>query len=69
MVFSPRNHACAMEFLETHLEKVRRHDPNLFESASYGHKAAVLMNYLPSAAWTWAVCEQEHPRLIMYNDV
>ncbi|RGP67844.1 3 like [Fusarium sporotrichioides] len=51
------------------VEKVRRHDPDLFEPASYGHKAAVLMNYLPSAAWTWAVCEQEHPRLIMYNDV
>ncbi|RBR03777.1 hypothetical protein FVER53590_02175 [Fusarium verticillioides] len=63
-----RQHFLALATADA-VEKVRRHDPKLFESASYGHKAAVLMNYLPSAAWTWAVCEHEHPRLIMYNDV
>ncbi|KAH6894090.1 hypothetical protein B0T10DRAFT_398770 [Thelonectria olida] len=51
------------------VDKVKRHDPNLFTPAAYGKKSAVLMNYLPSAAWTWAVCEQETPPLIMYNDV
>jgi len=63
-----RQHFLALATADA-VDKVRRHDPNLFEPASYGHKAAVLMNYLPSAAWTWAVCEQEHPQLIMYNDV
>lgn len=51
------------------VEKVRGHDPKLFEPASYGKTSAVLMNYLPSAAWTWAVCEEDIPRLIMYSDV
>ncbi|KAJ4316905.1 hypothetical protein N0V84_007629 [Fusarium piperis] len=63
-----REHFLALATADA-VEKVRRHDPNLFENASYGHKASVLMNYLPSAAWTWAVCEQECPRLIMYNDL
>ncbi|KAF7553991.1 hypothetical protein G7Z17_g3235 [Cylindrodendrum hubeiense] len=51
------------------VDKVKRHDPQLFEPAAYGKKSAVLLNYLPSAAWTWAVCEQEAPGLIMYNDL
>lgn len=41
----------------------------MFEQASYGKDTAVLMNYLPSAAWTWLVCRHEEPKLIMYTDV
>lgn len=63
-----REHFLALATADA-VEKVRRHDPNLYEPASYGHKASVLMTYLPSAAWTWAVCEAENPRMIMYNDL
>lgn len=51
------------------LHQIRQHDPSMFEQASYGKDTSVLMNYLPSAAWTWLVCEEEHPKLIMYTDV
>ncbi|KAI5464506.1 hypothetical protein BGZ63DRAFT_153818 [Mariannaea sp. PMI_226] len=63
-----REHFLALATADA-VDKVRRHDPDLFNPAAYGKKSAVLMNYLPSAAWTWAVCEQEAPRLIMYNDL
>lgn len=49
--------------------KVKTHDPKLFQPASYDKEWAVLLNYNPSAAWAWAVCEYNTPPLIMYNDV
>ncbi|KAH7175482.1 hypothetical protein EDB81DRAFT_6981 [Dactylonectria macrodidyma] len=63
-----RDHFLALATVNA-VDKVKRHDPQLFEPAAYGKKSAVLLNYLPSAAWTWAVCEQETPRIIMYNDI
>ncbi|KPM38777.1 hypothetical protein AK830_g7773 [Neonectria ditissima] len=63
-----REHFLALATADA-VDRVKRHDPQLFEPAAYGKKSAVLMNYLPSAAWTWAVCEEDEPRLIMYNDL
>ncbi|KAK7422305.1 hypothetical protein QQZ08_009527 [Neonectria magnoliae] len=63
-----REHFLALATADA-VDRVKRHDPHLFEPAAYGKKSAVLMNYLPSAAWTWAVCEEDTPRLIMYNDL
>ncbi|KAF7561440.1 hypothetical protein G7046_g2714 [Stylonectria norvegica] len=63
-----REHFLALATADA-VQKVKRHDPKLFEPAAYEKKSAVLMNYLPSAAWTWAVCEEDAPRLIMYNDL
>lgn len=44
-------------------------NPNVFEPAAYGMEIMVTLQYLPSAAWTWAVCEMPVPPMLMYNDV
>lgn len=63
-----RNHFLSVA-TPSSVHRIRKHDPTMFEQASYGKDAAVLMKYLPSAVWTWLVCEQEHPKLVMYTDV
>ena len=54
---------------EEAIAKMKEHKPELFEAAAYDKPWAVIMNYLPSAAWTWAVCDKEAAPLITYNDV
>lgn len=49
-------------------ERVQEADPTLFEEAVY-ESDCILKRYWPSAAWAWAVCEQEHPKMILYTDV
>ncbi|KAM0322680.1 hypothetical protein ACHAQA_009270 [Verticillium albo-atrum] len=51
------------------IAEARRADADVFASASCGKDCAVLMNYDPSAAWTWMVCQRQTPRLILYNDM
>jgi hypothetical protein len=51
------------------MKKVKGHYSKLYSAANYGKESSVLMNYLPSAAWAWAVCQQSRPPMIMYNDV
>lgn len=63
-----RDHFLALATAEA-VNKVKAHDPKLFQAASYDKEWAVLLNYYPSAAWAWAVCDQDSPPLIMYNDV
>lgn len=47
----------------------REKDQSLFEPADYGRKYATISGYLVSAAWTWMVCEEESPQLILFTDV
>ncbi|KAG9250086.1 uncharacterized protein F5Z01DRAFT_427213 [Emericellopsis atlantica] len=65
---SKRNHFLSLATTES-MEKMRRHDPTLFEPASYDKDWAVMTNYYTSAAWAWATLEDETPRMIFYNDV
>lgn len=52
------------------VKKVKAQDPKTFEPATCGGKApGVMMHYGTSAAWAWAVCEQESPGMIMYSDI
>lgn len=63
-----RQHFLALATAEA-VRKVKKHDPALFQPASYDKDWAVMLNYHPSAAWAWAVCDRTTPPLIMYNDV
>lgn len=51
------------------VEASRKADATMFEPAHYGTELSVMMGYWPSAAWTWSVCEEEEPSLILFNDV
>jgi hypothetical protein len=63
-----REHFLALSTTES-VERVKGHYAMLLSPANYGKESSVLMNYLPSAAWAWAVCEQPRPPMIMFNDV
>lgn len=63
-----REHFLAQAMLEAVVE-TRREDACLFEPANYGFDLSVLMGYWSSAAWTWAVCDDEEPRMILFSDV
>ncbi|KEY68714.1 hypothetical protein S7711_00588 [Stachybotrys chartarum IBT 7711] len=63
-----RNHFMALTCVDA-IKKVKDYDPKLFEPATYGKQASVLMNYFPSAAWAWAVYDQNPAPMIMFNDV
>jgi hypothetical protein len=63
-----RNHFLALATVES-IQKIRRHDPKLFEPASYGKDWALMTNYHPSAAWAWAHMNEDTPAMILYNDI
>ncbi|KAL2758465.1 hypothetical protein ACRALDRAFT_1075051 [Sodiomyces alcalophilus JCM 7366] len=71
LIFPPgpeREHFLALATPDK-ITEARRADPSLFHPASYGKDAMLLMNYEPSAAWTWMVCQRKLPRMILYNDI
>jgi hypothetical protein len=41
----------------------------MFEPAVDGKAPGVMMHYHSSAAWAWAVYDQEKPGMIMYSDI
>lgn len=47
----------------------RKKDPEMFKPACYNAKVSPALNYHPSAAWTWAVCQDERPPMILFTDV
>lgn len=51
------------------IEKAKELDPKVFGAAAYGMEVMVALQYLPSAAWTWAVCDMSIPPMLMFNDV
>lgn len=51
------------------VEELRSEDETIFEPADYGQGYATLMNYSPSAAWTWMVYGKTSPKMIVYNDI
>ncbi|KAM0255082.1 hypothetical protein ACHAQJ_006161 [Trichoderma viride] len=63
-----REHFLSLATVEA-IEKAKELDPEVFQPADYGRDMALLFKYYPSAAWTWAVCEEENPPLIAYTDV
>jgi hypothetical protein len=63
-----RNHFLSLATEEA-IRRVRRHDPKLFEPASYDKEWAIMTNFHTSAAWAWAHAEDETPGMILYNDL
>ncbi|KAK5994934.1 LanC-like-like-like protein [Cladobotryum mycophilum] len=63
-----REHFLGLATVEA-IEKAKRLDREVFEPANYGQDKAVIFSYHTSAAWTWGVCEQETPPMIVYTDV
>jgi hypothetical protein len=51
------------------ISEMRRTDDGIFQRASYGKDSVVLMDYDPSAAWTWLVCQRKMPRMLLYNEI
>lgn len=41
----------------------------LFEPADYGRTYPTISGELWSAAWTWMVCGEDSPGLVLYTDV
>jgi hypothetical protein len=63
-----RDHFLALA-LPANMEKLREDHPEVFPQASYGVESSVAMNYHPSAAWACMVCDQEQPKVILFNDI
>ncbi|MBE3049727.1 hypothetical protein IMZ48_45975 [Candidatus Bathyarchaeota archaeon] len=63
-----RNHFLAVAEPE-YMEALKRKDSALFKGASYGAGDSLMMNYWPSAAWAWSVCDKEQPGMILYTDI
>jgi hypothetical protein len=53
----------------TMISEMRRTDDGIFQRAAYGKDSVVLMDYDPSAAWTWLVCQRRMPRMLLYNEI
>ncbi|KID72618.1 LanC-like protein 2 [Metarhizium brunneum] len=51
------------------LQRLRSDHPGLFRHGSCGKSSSPLFSYLPSAAWTWTVSNEDEPRIILFNDV
>jgi hypothetical protein len=51
------------------MEELRLTDSSLFEKADYGKSYSAAMSYVPSAAWTWMVCGEKSPPVLLYNDI
>ncbi|KHN98841.1 LanC-like protein 1 [Metarhizium album ARSEF 1941] len=51
------------------LQRLRSEHAHLFRRGSYGMSSSPLFSYLPSAAWTWTVFDEDEPRIILFNDV
>ncbi|KFY17338.1 hypothetical protein V492_00748 [Pseudogymnoascus sp. VKM F-4246] len=47
------------------IKKAKEADPKVFLPAAYGTEVMVTLQYLPSAAWTWAVCEIPVPPMLI----
>lgn len=45
------------------------HTGTIFERADYGRPYSTTTSYTPSAAWAWLVCDDEHPKMLGYNDI
>ncbi|KAL2128097.1 hypothetical protein VTI74DRAFT_9738 [Chaetomium olivicolor] len=41
----------------------------VFERADYGRSYSTTSSYAPSAVWTWLLCKEEEPRMLLYSDV
>lgn len=48
---------------------VRGDDETIFPAEERGDQSGLMFAYLPGAAWTWAVCENDNPPFITFNDV
>lgn len=51
------------------IKKAKELDPKIFAPAAYDTEVMITLQYLPSAAWAWAVCEIPTPSMLMFNDV
>ncbi|KAL0472920.1 hypothetical protein QR685DRAFT_156467 [Neurospora intermedia] len=45
------------------------HTGTIFDRADYGRTYSTTTSYTPSAAWAWLVCDDEHPKMLAYNDI
>lgn len=45
------------------------HTGTIFDRADYGRAYSTTTSYTPSAAWAWLVCDDEHPKMLAYNDI
>lgn len=51
------------------MEEAKRLEPGVFNRTDYGQDVAVTFKYHSSAAWTWAVCGQEDPLMLIQTDI
>jgi hypothetical protein len=51
------------------VDEMKAADSTVYEAAAYGLSYSLLMNYQPSAAWTWMVYGKDSPKVILYNDI
>lgn len=65
---SQRQHFLSLATPEA-VEAAKAKDPKMFEEAHYGMVGSPVLTYLASSVWTWAVCEQDEPRMFIFNDV
>ncbi|KAJ6443953.1 abscisic acid ABA receptor [Purpureocillium lavendulum] len=65
---SRRSHFLALATPDA-VAKTRALDAELFKPANYGLENSALLGYWPSAAWAWSVCEDEEPRMMLFNDI
>lgn len=63
-----RDHFLAFAVPEK-VRELKESDPEIFQPADYGNEWSPLMNYLPSAAWTWLVCTRKTPKVFAFNDM
>ncbi|PTB43954.1 hypothetical protein M441DRAFT_65736 [Trichoderma asperellum CBS 433.97] len=50
-------------------EEAKRLEPGDFSRADYGPAMAITFKYHSSVAWTWAVCEQKDPLMLVQTDI
>ncbi|KAK1248816.1 hypothetical protein MKX08_007036 [Trichoderma sp. CBMAI-0020] len=63
-----REHFLSLATVEA-IEEAKRLEPGVFNRTDYGQDIAITFKYHSSAAWTWAVCGQEDPLMLIQTDV
>ncbi|KAM0461065.1 hypothetical protein ACHAO4_001865 [Trichoderma viride] len=63
-----REHFLSLATVEA-IEEAKRLEPGVFNRTDYGQDMAITFKYHSSAAWTWAVCGQEDPLMLIQTDI
>lgn len=63
-----RKHFLSLAMVEA-IEEAKRLGPGVFNRTDYGQDMAITFKYHSNAAWTWPICGQGNPLMLIQTDI